>query len=60
MGFGDDIFKFTMISQRKKQEMLDSIDFLPGHKAKLLELFKKIETVSHPFVIHGRFTLGST
>jgi hypothetical protein len=43
---GDDVYKLTMLSQRKKQEIIDSIGFLPGHRAKLIEVFKKIETVS--------------
>jgi len=40
------VFKLTMLSQRKKQELLDSLMFLPGHRAKMIEVFKKIETVS--------------
>jgi hypothetical protein len=35
-----------MLTAKKKQEVIDSIDFMPGHKAKMIEVFKKIETVS--------------
>ena len=36
-----------MMTHRKKQEILDSIAFMPGHKQKMIDLFRRIDTVSH-------------
>ena len=39
-----------MLTHRKKQEILDSIAFMPGHKQKMIDLFRRIDTVSQ-FVV---------
>ena len=51
LGLGDDVYRLTMLSQRKKQEILESIDFLPGHRAKMIEVFKKIEAVGSKVLV---------
>ena len=35
-----------MLTHRKKRLILDSITFLPGHKQKMVDLFRKIDNVS--------------
>ena len=35
-----------MITHRKKQELIDTIDLMPGHKQRFIELFKRIDNVS--------------
>ena len=45
MGYGEDIYKLTMISHKKRNEMYDQLQLLPGHKTKLDELFKRIENL---------------
>ena len=50
-GLGDDIYKLTMLTHRKKQEILDSISFRPGHKQKMVDLFRRIELVSFTLFI---------
>mmetsp|Transcript_30566 Transcript_30566/g.40650 ORF Transcript_30566/g.40650 Transcript_30566/m.40650 type:complete len:105 (+) Transcript_30566:504-818(+) len=34
-----------MMSQRKKQELFGQIDFLPGHKQRLIDLFRKVDNL---------------
>ena len=50
-GFGDDVYKLTMLSQRKKTDLIGSIDLMPGHKTRMIELFRRIENVS--FEVHA-------
>ena len=35
-----------MITHRKRQELIDSIELLPGHKQRFIELFRRIDNVS--------------
>ena len=46
LGYADDVYKLSMMSQRRKNEVMTSIEFLPGHKQRLIDLFKRIDTVS--------------
>ena len=46
LGYGEDVYKLTMMSQRKKQELFGQIDFLPGHKQRLIDLFRRVDNVS--------------
>lgn len=45
MGFGEDVYLLTLVGSKKKQELIASLDPLPGHRSKLEDLFHKIETV---------------
>ena len=44
-GYGDDIYKLSMISKNKQFEIVEQLEPMPGHRVKLLELFSKIENV---------------
>ena len=44
-GYGDDIYKLSMISKNKQLEIVEQLEPMPGHRVKLLELFSKIENV---------------
>ena len=46
MGFENDVYKLTMLTHRKKQEIIDSIELLPGHKQRMIDLFRRIDNVS--------------
>mmetsp|Transcript_9405 Transcript_9405/g.8907 ORF Transcript_9405/g.8907 Transcript_9405/m.8907 type:complete len:154 (+) Transcript_9405:250-711(+) len=43
MGFGEDIYKLALLSHRQKEELIEKMYLLPGHKSKLQEFFKVIE-----------------
>ena len=45
MGFGDYICKLAMMSHRQREELIEKLHALPGHKSKLNEFFKVIEKV---------------
>lgn len=45
MGYGDDICKLAMLSHRQREELIEKLHALPGHKSKLNEFFKIIEKV---------------
>jgi hypothetical protein len=50
LGYGDELYKLTLITDQRKQALMSTIDFMPGHRAKMNEVFRKIETVSiHAF-----------
>lgn len=54
LGYGEDVYMLTMMSQRKKQELFGQIDFLPGHKQRLIDLFRRVDNVS--LSDHSKFT----
>ena len=43
LGFKQDIYKLAFLSHREKEELSLNLNMLPGHKDKLLDLFKIIE-----------------
>jgi hypothetical protein len=47
LGYGDDIYKLAMLSHRQREEMLERLYVLPGHKQKLTEFFRIIDQVSN-------------
>lgn len=50
MGFGEDVYQLAMVGPKKKEDLLASLDPLPGHRSKLEDLFLKIETVSDSYI----------
>lgn len=46
MGFGDEIYKLALLSNRQREDLIDKLHVLPGHKSKLYELFKIIDHVT--------------
>ena len=46
MGYGDDCYKLTMLNMNKTEELITVLDPLPGHRTKLQDLFRKIQSVS--------------
>lgn len=49
MGFGDDIYKLAMLSYRQREELIDKITTLPGHRYQLSDFFRIIDSVN---IIH--------
>ena len=45
LGYGDDIYKLAMLSYRQREELIDKICHLPGHKLQLSDFFKIIDSV---------------
>jgi len=45
MGYGEDIYKLALLSNRQREDMIDKLHALPGHKSKLIEFFKIIDQV---------------
>ena len=52
MGFGDDVFSLAITGHRKRNELMQYLDPMPGHKSKLEDLFIKIDSVSFIFSYH--------
>ena len=46
MGYGDDIYKLALLSHREREELMEKMNILPGHKSKFHEFFKIVEHVS--------------
>lgn len=42
-GYGDEIYKLAMLSHRQREELVERLFVLPGHKSKLDEFFKIID-----------------
>ena len=51
MGFAEDIYKLAILSHRQREELVDKLNVMPGHKSKLNEFFKIIEHVLSTFCI---------
>ena len=43
MGYGDDIYKLAILCHREREELVDKLHALPGHKSKLIEFFRIID-----------------
>ena len=43
LGFGEDIYKLAMFSHRQREELIEKLYALPGHKSKFTEFFKIID-----------------
>lgn len=46
MGYGEDIYKLALLSHRQREEILDKLYVLPGHKSKFEEFFRIIDQVT--------------
>jgi hypothetical protein len=45
LGYGDDIYKLAMLSHRQREEIIDKLFVLPGHRSKFMEFFKVVDQV---------------
>jgi len=45
MGFGEEIYKLAILSQKRRDELVNRLFVLPGHKSKLEDFFKIIDSV---------------
>ena len=43
MGYGDDIYTLALLSHRQREDIIDKLHALPGHKSKLFDFFKVID-----------------
>ena len=43
LGFSRDIFKLAFLSHRERDELMEGLNMLPGHKEKMTDLFKIVE-----------------
>ena len=43
MGFGEEIYKLAILSQKRRDELVNRLYVLPGHKSKLEDFFKIID-----------------
>ena len=43
LGYGEDIYKLAMLSHRQREEIIDKLFALPGHRTKFSEFFKVID-----------------
>ena len=55
MGYGEDIYKLALLSQRQREDLIDKLHALPGHKSKLLEMFRVIDHVKYYLFINEYF-----
>ena len=46
MGYGDDLYKLALLTEKQREELVTQLKVLPGHKAKLMGLFSVIDEVS--------------
>ena len=45
MGYGEDIYKLALLSYRQREDLIEKLHALPGHKSKLNEFFRIIDHV---------------
>ena len=53
-GFSQDVYKLAFMSHRERDELMDNINMLPGHREKMFDLFRIIEQ------LNPKHTLRST
>jgi hypothetical protein len=45
MGYGEDIYKLALLSSRQREDIIEKLNALPGHKSKLNDFFRIIDQV---------------
>ena len=45
-GYGQDIFKLAVLSHREKEDLMNSLQLLPGHKERMQTMFKTIDQLN--------------
>ena len=45
-GFARDIYKLAFLSHREREELIDNLNMLPGHKDKMNDLFRIVEQLN--------------
>ena len=45
LGYGYDIYKLAMLSHREREDIIDKLFVLPGHRSKFIEFFKVVDQV---------------
>ena len=46
LGFSDDVYKLTFLSHRERDELIERINMLPGHRERMNDLFKIVEQLN--------------
>jgi hypothetical protein len=49
LGYGDDIYKLAMLSHRQREDIIDKLFVLPGHRSKFIEFFKVVDQVCNSY-----------
>lgn len=42
-GFSDDIYKLSFLSHREREDLIDNLNMIPGHRERINDLFKIVE-----------------
>ena len=42
-GFARDIYKLAFLSHREREDLVENLNMLPGHKDKMYDLFRVVE-----------------
>jgi hypothetical protein len=45
-GFESDVFKLAVLSNRQREELMANLKLMPGHRERMLNLFKVIEQLN--------------
>mmetsp|Transcript_20663 Transcript_20663/g.31523 ORF Transcript_20663/g.31523 Transcript_20663/m.31523 type:complete len:110 (+) Transcript_20663:309-638(+) len=45
-GFSNDIFTLAFLSHREREDLVTSLNMLPGHKDKMFDLFRLVEQLN--------------
>ncbi len=54
MGFGDDVYKLALLSHRQRDDIINDLHVLPGHRSKLTDFFRIIDS------LYPKSTIGRT
>lgn len=50
MGYGDEVYTLALLSYRQREELIDQLHALPGHKSKLNDFFRVIDQVTDTLI----------
>lgn len=45
-GYSSDIYKLTFLSHREREELMDNLNMLPGHRERMFDLFRLSEQLN--------------
>lgn len=46
LGYGEELYKLALLTERQREDLVVQLKVLPGHKAKLVSLFSVIDEVN--------------
>ena len=45
-GYSNDVFTLSFLTAKERQELMDTLNIIPGHRERMIEMFKLVEQLN--------------